>query len=110
MLELFVSARSCEKVQSENNMADLGTKALEDDTNDRHMEKLRCVRSGKMTRGRVEVRQIQQDDSRSSGGERRKSLEHRFKFNFIVKLAQCHGVRQHMDTAARVSRHQYNFR
>ena len=53
MLELFVIARSCEKVQSENNMADLGRKALENDTNDRHMEKLRCVRSGKMTHGRV---------------------------------------------------------
>ena len=35
------------KVQSEKNMADLGTKALERDTMDRHMEKLKCVRFDK---------------------------------------------------------------
>ena len=32
------------KVQSESNMADLGTKVLEKDKIDRHMKNLRCVR------------------------------------------------------------------
>ena len=42
-------------VQSENNVADLGTMALAKDTIDRHMEKLRCVRADQqslMTHGR----------------------------------------------------------
>ena len=35
------------KVQSESNMADLGTKALEKDKIDRHMKNLGCVESWK---------------------------------------------------------------
>ena len=53
-------------VQSESNMADLGTNALEKDKTDLHMKNLGCVRFDRQSRGRCERTPQNDDETRST--------------------------------------------